>query len=830
MKSLKLLLIASILLIVTSRKLTLAEEDEEPEMKQYEKDHIEFLRKNAAECTLFLNRNDAFPIKKPGTVLLVGSGARNTLKGGGGSGDVESRFYTTCEEGLENQGFEIVSKDWLDEFPSFKKKNHPAFVKNIFTISDFYQSNAGHCSFGAVEPEYDYDLPLDYEADIAIYVVSRNSSEGDDRKLRKGDIMLTDSEVRDILKLDKEFEKFMLVLNVVGVVDLSPVKDVSNILLLSQLGVVTGDILADIILGKTYPSGKLATTWASVRDYRYIEEFGNVDNTRYLEGVYVGYRYFDSTGVKPLYAFGYGKGYTDFKFSKESVTNKEDIITVKVNVKNVGEKFPGKEVIQVYVSPSQKNKDKPYQSLVAFKKTKELEPDEEESLSIKFSIKDVARYDEKKASYILDKGKYIIRVGTSSDKTKVFAYASLSEDVVLEKLTNIGGKPDFQDFVPPEIAYKDDLSEVQEIDLDEIEFSTKTVKYEYKPTIYDEIKELSNEDLGKVCVCNFEVPGHLFGEAGETVQTIKDIKNHLVLADGPAGLRLVRKYGVDEKGPYRLFANPMEARLGDYLSKEELATFDSPENNKDRDGDVFYQFTTAIPIATALAQTFNEDLLEKIGDLVGNEMDIFGVNLWLAPGLNIHRNIQCGRNFEYFSEDPLISGKMAGAITRGVQSHKNRATTIKHLACNGQEFNRFNSNSVVSERALREIYLKGFQIAIKDSNPYTLMTSYNLINGIHSSERKDLIIDVVRTEWKYEGLIMSDWFTSGTKPIGAANLKSQFAVNNIRGGNNLQMGGGKNDYDLIMQALNNGELSKERLLECASKVYEVVELLNKSKE
>ena len=297
---------------------------DEPEMADYEIEHIDILRKNAAECTLFLNKNDAFPVKKAGKVLLIGAGARDTLPGGGGSGAMESRYYTTCEEGLEAAGFEIVSKDWFEKFQEFKKTKHSQFVKYIFQLAEKYDCTADHMSFGAVEPHPEYDISLDdYEADIAIYVISRTSSEGNDRTITKGDLYLTDSEVRDILYLNKKFEKFMLVLNTVGVVDLSPVKDVSNILLLTPLGVVTGDILADIILGKANPSGKLATTWASVKDYKFIEEFGGIDNVRYVEGVYVGYRYFDSANVKPLYPFGFGKSYTDFSITKDSVTNKK---------------------------------------------------------------------------------------------------------------------------------------------------------------------------------------------------------------------------------------------------------------------------------------------------------------------------------------------------------------------------------------------------------------------------------------------------------------------------------------------------------------------------
>ena len=293
------------------------------ELNIYEKDHIKIVRETAGEFTLFLNKNEEFPIEKPCKVLLIGSGARNTIKGGLGSGDVESRYYTTCEQGLESSGFIITSENWLDQYPLLKEqkiKEHLDYIQNIF---DTYKGQG----FAMVAfPEYEYDLQIDQEdkADIAIYVLSRNSGEGMDRRLIKGDVLLTDTEIKDILYLNKNYKKFMLVLNVGGVVDLSPVKEVSNILLLSQLGVVTGDILADIILGKVNPSGKLTTTWASINDYKFIKEFGDLDDTNYVEGVYVGYRYFNSVGVKPLYPFGYGLSYTSFEISKISLKNEKE--------------------------------------------------------------------------------------------------------------------------------------------------------------------------------------------------------------------------------------------------------------------------------------------------------------------------------------------------------------------------------------------------------------------------------------------------------------------------------------------------------------------------
>ena len=802
------------------------------EIQPYEKQHIDFLRENSTECTLFLKKDESFPLLSPGKLLLIGSGARETLKGGTGSGDVESRFFKTCEQGFEEAGFEIVSKDWLDKFPKFKKDKKNSFVDFIKELSENLKTSAAFFSIGAVQPEAEYNLPLDYKADSAIYVLSRISGEGQDRRLVKGDIYLTDSEIRDILYLNEKYEKFMLVLNVAGVVDLSPVIQVKNILLLSLLGVVTGNILADIVLGKSNPSGKLSTTWASVKDYRYIEEFGKVDNTRYLEGLYVGYRYFDSFKVKPFYSFGFGLSYTEFKIKKKKLFNKINEIIIETEVNNIG-KFSGKEVVQVYVSPSQNNKDKPYQSLVAFKKTSLIKPKESVKIELSFKLEDIARYDEKNAHYILDNGNYIIRVGNSSDKTEVYGYISLNEDITIQKLKNVGGKADFEP-VTHEIKYKDDLTGVDKIELTKNDFQQKEIDYNYKNKINEKVKNLSNEELGKLCIGNYTEEGkeniiHAFGEAGETCLSIKGIDNYLVLADGPAGIRLVQQYSVDEKGPYRISDDPISKEYKFYLTPEEFAKIDLPENNKNRKGKkIIYQCTTAIPVATALAQSFNEEFVEKIGEkVIGEEMELFKIHVWLAPGMNIHRNILCGRNFEYFSEDPFIAGKMAAAMCKGVQSHKNKGVTIKHFACNNQEKNRFRNNSILSERTLREIYLKGFKIAIEEGKPKCLMTSYNLINGIHSSARRDLVIDVLRCEWGFDGLIMSDWYGTPIFPLQKCNHPNQFCPENIKAGNNLQMFGEKNHWDMLMEALKEGKVSRDDLLESASRVYDMIELLNK---
>ena len=800
----------------------------------HEKKHIKIMRETASECTLFLKKNQEFPISKPCNVLLVGSGARNTQKGGLGSGDTEPSNYTTCEEGLEKAGFVITSKKWLDEYPLQKEKLIDEHMKYIETMH--IQNKITQCFRMMAFPEYDYNLDLTFEqkADIAIYVLARNSGEGTDRRLIEGDVYLTHTEIKDILYLNKNYKKFILVLNVGGVVDLSPVNEVSNILLLSQLGIVTGDILADIILGKANPSGKLATTWAKPKEYNTMKNFGFLHSTNYKEGVYVGYRYFDSNGVEPLYPFGFGLSYTEFNINKNSLEKNREKITVSVKVKNVGN-YSGKEVIQVYVSPSQNHVDKPYQSLVAFKKTPELKPNEEVELNIEFKLSQVARYDTQTASYILDKGNYIIRVGNCSRKTEIFGYIKLSQDVVTQQLKNIKANPKFEDWVPNTSKYpKDNLDNVQKILLNKDDFDLEIATYTYVPKIYEEIKKLTDKELAYLCVGGFveskeENNEKQRGLNGLTTRKVESIKNYLRMVDGAAGVRIARVYSNDHHRFKRLVTDPAWLNNYNYLYTLDKISLTLTKNEKEdfsKYRNVIYQHATSLPIPTAQAQSFNVDLIQKYGEIVGKEMQIFNVNVLLAPAMNIHRNILCGRNFEYFSEDPLVAGKMATALIKGVQSNKNCGATVKHFAGNNQEYNRMNNNSKMSERTLREIYLKGFQIAVEEGHPTALMTSYNLINGVHPSENSQLLIDVVRNEWKFDGLIMTDWIRSGEQEFNSAKNPGQYVYNTLRAGVNIQMTGHKIDFDYILQKLRDGVLNREHLLKCASKVYETIEKLN----
>ena len=810
------------------------------ELFDYEKEHIGLLRDSLAECTLFLRQNGAFPLETPGRIAAYGNGVRHTVKGGTGSGEVNSRYSVNVEQGLKGAGFTITTGRWLDAFDQVEQDAQKAFVKEIKERAKKKHTMAILEGMGAVMPQPEYDLPLDGEGDTAIYVLSRISGEGNDREPIPGDIRLTDSEAKTILALDAKYEKFMLVLNVGGVVDLTPVKEVSNILVLSQLGVETGSVLADILLGRANPSGKLTTTWASWEDYCREGEFGDINDTRYKEGIYVGYRYFDTVGKKPLFPFGYGLSYTSFDIAVTGAAAEGDTIRIKAAVSNTGARA-GREVVQVYVSAPAGRLDKPYQDLAAFAKTDLLEPGASQELTISFSLRDCASYDAQKESYVLEAGSYVVRVGDSSDHTQPAALVDLDGEAVVTKARNCLGETDFEDWKPSgsETAAAEELSDITRISVAAADIETVTVSYDQEREIDPRVKDLTVEELAYLNVGAFNPKAgalsvignaatNVAGAAGETTGVLKE-KGFpvLVMSDGPAGLRLAKEFYRDEKGAHGIGSSMVPESFLPFLPAPArfIMNLIGGSGKPKKGQKVEYQYATAIPIGTAIAQSFNLPLAESYGSIVGDEMERFGVHLWLAPALNIHRDIRCGRNFEYYSEDPLISGKTAAAITRGVQRHPGCGTTIKHYAANNQEKNRYCNNSIVSERAMREIYLKGFGICVRESQPHALMTSYNLLNGVHTSEHRGLIEDILRCEYGFKGIVMTDWIVDMAQDKQSLH-RMPIAAEIAKAGGDLVMPGSKGDFDSIVKAAKSGELELRQLQINATRVLRKAEELH----
>ena len=377
-------------------------------METYEIDHLAAVRALAPECMVLLRSDGAFPLTEPGEIALFGSGARHTIKGGTGSGDVNSRHVTTIEEGLEAGGFTIVSRPWLEAYDRVRAQAHEDFVAGIRAEAAERGVPAIMVGMGSVMPEPEYTIPLDIPAGtdphVAVYVLSRTSGEGSDRTPEAGDLRLTDTEIRDILALNGRFERFLLVLNVGGVVDLSPLDDVANILLLSQLGATVGDAFADVLLGRAYPSGKLATTWAAWDEDDQIGDFGDPDDTHYREGVYVGYRFYDSVGKEPLFPFGFGLGYTTFDVQIRQVSLDGARVSIDVDVTNTGG-YPGKETIQVYASVPAGRLDQPLQALAGFTKTDEIAPGATARITVDVDLTNLATYDEASHAAILEAGR-----------------------------------------------------------------------------------------------------------------------------------------------------------------------------------------------------------------------------------------------------------------------------------------------------------------------------------------------------------------------------------------------------------------------------------------
>lgn len=778
----------------------------------------------ATEAIVLLENQGILPLR-PGKIALYGAGASKTIKGGTGSGEVIERHAVTILEGLESRGFEIVTRQWLAGYDALWEQEREAFLatmrKKLNRISVEMLAE-----LMAAEYRYPYGnaigrSDLSNEADTCIYVLSRQSGEAKDRK--NEDYILSDAERAHLTACNAHYKHMVLVVNAGASFDLSFVKDFSAIeavVFACQLGQEGGNALADVLTGAVNPSGKLAATWANrYEDIPFSGEFSYLGNdlnhTVYKEGIYVGYRYYDSFGVAPAYAFGYGLSYTDFEIHTESVKADGERIRVSVSVKNSG-KCAGKETVQLYVSAPAGKLDKEYQSLAAFSKTRQLMPGETQSLELSFDMRQLASYDAECACMVLEAGDYLLHIGNSSRNTALCAVAELSKRSIVSRHKNLcTAKETIQQLRresvteaanAPRISIDPDSIQAEEIHYDEVAFAEDE-------KVTDILQKLSVEEQIKLC----SGIGLLGGKTGFTLpgavgNTTSEFWNlgipNATFCDGPAGLRIQRRSTVTKKGTVK----PVDGAMAiyEYLPKFlQKFLFGNPTTET-----MLYQYVTSFPVATALAQTWNLELAEKVGKAVSAEMTEYGVVFWLAPALNIIRNPLCGRNYEYYSEDPLISGKMAAAVTRGVQATPGNYVTVKHFAANNQEENRYYVSSDVDERALREIYLRGFEIVVKEAQPAAVMTAYNKINGVYCSANRDLINDILRREWGYRGIVMTDWLATGDDRAGNAQC--------ISSGTDLIMPGGKGVGKDLLRAYKAGNLPPKVIRRAAGNVLKAI--------
>ena len=812
--------------------LTKASYNSEP--NQRELDNLQIAYAAACESIVLLKNDGALPFSHK-TVALYGAGATMTIKGGTGSGEVNERHCVTILEGLENRGFTVTTHKWLDSFAAYYEKAKEIYKAekrkriNLFKLDDIMQMLFDNFRLPAGPAIMEADVG---ETDSCVYVLSRQAGEGGDRKVEKGDYLISDEELEHIRFCAQHYEKFVLVINCGSSMELAAldaIPDINAILYICQLGSEGGHAVADILSGAVSPSGKLSDTWAKqyddipfAREYSYLN--GNLEKEYYKEGIYVGYRYFDSFDVTPAYPFGYGLSYTDFDICFESLTAKGTQITVTAKVTNTG-KYPGKEVVQLYASAPEGTLCKEYQSLAAFGKTRTLAPGESQLLELSFDMTQLASFRERDNCYVLEAGDYLLRLGNSSRNTRPVCLVALEKEAVVSQHTAIC--PRTADF--DELCANRKPEEIPELMRLTIPAGAiKTVTHTYQaPAVCDDPKinafldTLSLEEMVEIVVgigmfggtTRFTLPGSV----GNTTSKFWDrgLAN-VALCDGPAGLRIQKRSTVTEKGkvkPVEMAMSVFEAFPG-FVKK--LMTGD-PEKDP-----VLYQYATAFPVANALAQTWNTQLLHRVGQAIAREMVEYGCTYWLAPAVNIHRNPLCGRNFEYFSEDPHLVGIMSTSLTQGIQETPGCYVTVKHFACNNQEDNRNFVSSEISQRALREIYLRPFAYTVCRGGAKGIMTSYNKVNGTYTPNSHDLCTKVLRNEWGFDGVVMTDWFS--TNPGQADNALAMAA------GNDLIMPGGGTFKRAIIKGVKSGKIQAEDVRRCCGNVVKAIFESNTQKE
>lgn len=698
------------------------------------KEHRAVAKDAAVEGTVLLKNDGTLPLATGAKIVLFGTGAGEFLFGGGGSGKVWTDRLVTLDDGLK----EAAAKGDIGYFPQTAQ----FYMDEVQKIFDEARKNCEtDAQFASWRREYRMPLPVLPEAlyaqaknfgDTAVFCVSRYSAEGDqggDRTGGKGDFYLWDEEQQLLDKLCKDFGKVVVVINSCGPVSTTEYDKVGAVLYPLYGGSVAGEALVDILLGKRYPSGHLQHTLAkNIGDYPSTEGFHDHENyVNYTEDIFVGYRYFETLAPeKVAYPFGFGLGYTTFDVAATAAALEKNTAKVTVTVKNTG-KMAGKEVVQLYLTAPQGKLGKAKKVLCAFAKTKELKPGEEAAVKLSFDIRQFGSFDDlgkvKKSAFILEQGEYAVQLGTNVRDTQVCLKFTLDTDIICRQCN---------EYMAPR-ALPERLT--ADGTMEKLPFAKKV---EHKP-------------LGYKCK---GTPGNQFplvkaykeGRLDDFLASLTDAD----LAEFLYGHPMMNASNTNGIG-----LMPRNERI-DVMNVPLVPTADGPAGLRVRLGRGV--LPTYFPCGTTLSQTWNLSLIEKVGKTAAREVKENNVGIWLAPGMNIHRSPLCGRNFEYYSEDPFTTGMVAAACVKGVQSQK-IAATIKHYCGNNRENSRRLVDSQVSQRALREIYLRGFEIAIKKANPWALMTSYNPVNGEQMSKNWEAINGILRKEWKYQGVVMTDWRT-----------------------------------------------------------------------
>lgn len=810
------------------QKIILATTD--PEISKREKKNNNLAREIAREGIVLLKNDGMLPLKDK-AVALYGSGARQTVSGGTGSGAMHPRRCVGIEEGLLNGHFHILTQNWLNRYDDFYNDSYRVWKERIESkitgFTDLYKI------LGVIAQDrfvYPTGIPIEdsdltEETNNAIYVIARQAGEGADRKDEKADYRLDDLEYANLKKVCAAYKNVCVVINVGGFIDLSFLDElnVNAVIYYAQAGQDGGNAFADILAGKVSPSGKLTATWAyRLGDFPSTAEFsvnGDPKVQNYREGIYVGYRYFDTFGIKPRYAFGFGLSYTDFGFSDFSLQLIGSRALLSCKVENRGG-FAGKETVQVYVSIPKTDAEQ--KRLVAFEKTGVIGIGGYQRVTLSFTLRDLCWYDETRAAYVLSAGNYIIRAGGSSDSAQPVAVLECEKEMILEQCTNVCVRTEaFEELVPFKRA-EEDVSALPHYFVNVQTVQTKKNEYQELPVSSDEtisafLAKLTNAELaalvigGGASAADGDRYVNVMGASGTSTSALFEAYGlpNVIFSDGPAGINVTPRVVELPDGQLKSADPYPQYDFGFFGKMMRTRMLAKPE-----DGVCHYQYATAFPAGIVRAQTWNTRLMEEFGYAIGTEMEEFGVTCWLAPGMNIIRNTLCGRTFEYCSEDPVLSGEIAAATVIGVQKHAGKGVSLKHFACNNSEFERVYSTSNVSERALREIYLKGFEIAVKKSNPMTVMASYNKINGVYNTNNYDLLVKVLRNEWGFGNAVISDW-DSVSADRGDV-LKTNFAHCD------LVMPGNRRQIEALTEGLESGKVKRDDVLRSAERILKIV--------
>lgn len=753
----------------------------------------------AEGLVLLKNDNKALPLKQGETVSVFGRMQNHYYKSGTGSGGMVNvakvvgilDALNECKDVNVNQKLAETYAAWDKEHPvelGLGWGQEPWSQAEMPVTEELVQEAAG-------------------ESDSAIVIIARTAGEDKDNTLEKGAFMLTDIET-DMLRLVREnFQKMVVLLNVGGLIDMSFLDTISPdaCMYVWQGGMVGGYGVVDVLVGDVSPSGKLTDTIAyDIKDYPAYDNFGGEERNFYAEDIYVGYRYFETFAKdKVRYPFGYGLSYTDFKIGVKhaSLDFEKGVANICVKVTNTGKRL-GKEVVQVYGEMPQGRLGKPSRVLIDFAKTKELVPGLSDELKFEIPLDRMASFDDSGATghrncYVLEAGDYTIHVGNSIRNTTECLFFELAETVELQKLQEALAPYEKFDRMKP---FCDENGRM-------------LIEYEETPLVTVDMYDRREQELPE------EIP--VTSDKGITLLDVREGKatmdEFIAQFDDENLACFVRGEGMGSSlvtaGTASAFAGVSPNLIAHKIPS--VCCDDGPSGMRLDSGMKAF----SLPNGTLCGCSFNRELNTRLYALLGLEMTANKVEVLLGPGMNIHRYPLNGRNFEYFSEDPYLTGSIATAQLEGLKS-SGVSGTIKHFCGNNQEYHRHTMDSVISQRALREIYLKGFEIAVKSGYADSVMTTYGLVNGLYTAGSYDLNTTILRNEWGFTGVVMTDWWASINRR-GMEPDANDFATM-IQAQNDMYMccpDGSKNmGGDNVLEALHDGRILRAELQRIAKNV------------